>query len=213
MTDIVVDIRNVASQIRPDDRIYVWAPNLRERTGGGLVSTAPHEVRLIDGQATITGVEPGPLMIRFECMGISDTGDKQGVVPEDEESVDVFDVLADSLIYPAPVIGAAQAARNEALQAAQDVHLLAEATQEAAQDTADNAEQASIDRGIALVSRQRAEAAAWKAELTTVGVNVIENPVGSGLWAIGADTLEIFESEPDSGLYVIGVRDDEPAFS
>lgn len=129
MTGIVVDIRNVASQVHPDDRIFVWAPYLRERAGGGLVSTAPQEVRLVDGQATITGVEPGPLMVRFECMGISDTGDKQGVVPEDEESVDVFDVLADSLIYPAPVVGAAQSAAQRAAESEREAQAAAERSQ------------------------------------------------------------------------------------
>lgn len=118
MTSIVIDIRNVASSVSPDDRVYVWAPHLRERTGGGLTSTAPEEVSLVDGQSTIEGVDPGPLMVRFECMGISDTGDKMGVVPDDGP-VDIFDVLSDSLDYPAPVVGAAQAANRQAQVAAE----------------------------------------------------------------------------------------------
>ena len=61
------------------------------------------------------------------------------------------------------------------------------------------------EAGKAKSERERAEAAAWKAELTTVGVNVVESPQGSNLWTIGSDQLSIIETPNNSGLYEFGV--------
>ena len=64
---------------------------------------------------------------------------------------------------------------------------------------------AKTEAQTAKTERERAEAAAWKAELTTVGVNVVESPVGSNLWTIGSDQLAIIETPNSSGLYEFGV--------
>ena len=64
---------------------------------------------------------------------------------------------------------------------------------------------AKTEAQAAKTERERAEAAAWKAELTTVGVNVVESPEGSNLWTIGSDQLAIIETPNSSGLYEFGV--------
>ncbi|MDO5374228.1 MAG: hypothetical protein Q4F10_12310 [Corynebacterium glutamicum] len=204
MTLVNIDIRNVASETHPDDRVVFYSPTLREAPGGGLVSTAEQVVPLVDGVGEID-LTPGPVTVTFQCRGISDTRPKSGTVP-DTGPVDIADVIDNALVYSPEVVGAAQAAKNESVEAAREAQAFSEATLKAAQEAGASATEASASRNVAMAAQARAEAAAWKAELTTVGVNVVETPPLSGLWIIGADSLQITESEPDSGLYLIGAN-------
>ena len=97
MTTINIDITNIASSTGPDDRLIFYAPHFRESTTGTVISTSPEPVQLVNGIATVE-LEPGPVMVRFECQGIADTGEKQGAVP-DTETATLIDVLGLSLIH------------------------------------------------------------------------------------------------------------------
>lgn len=203
MTLVNIDITGVASSTGDDDRVVLRAPMIREKTGGGLVDTREEIVHLTQGVGDVT-LEPGPVMVKFLCEGVSDTREKMGVVPESEETVDIFDVLSDSLDYPTPVVAAAQRARDEATSAVARIQNLADIAQDAADSASQDATQTDLDLAMTSEARDRAEAAAWRAELTTVGINAVETPPGSGLWAIGSENLTISESESGSGLYMIG---------
>lgn len=105
MTTLKIDIRSMGATTHPDDRVILYAPEVRARIGGGLVSTAPLEVELVDGQAIIQNVEPGPLIARFECLGIADTTEKRGIVP-DSGVVTLDDVLELKFTWTPPIITA-----------------------------------------------------------------------------------------------------------
>lgn len=116
MTLVKIDIRNIASQNHPDDRVVFYSPELREHPGGGLVSTAETVVALVDGVGDVELV-PGPVTVTFQCRGIVDTKPKRGTVPN-EGPVDLGDVIAGDFVYTPAVVSAAVQARNEARAAA-----------------------------------------------------------------------------------------------
>lgn len=105
MTLVNIDIKNVASETHPDDRVVFSPPHVRERPDGGLVSTAEQVVHLVDGVGKIELV-PGPVTVNFQCRGISDTRPKSGTVP-DEGAVDVAEVIEGGLTFTPPVVNRA----------------------------------------------------------------------------------------------------------
>lgn len=125
MTLVNIDIKNVASETHPDDRVVFSPPHVRERPDGGLVSTAEVVVPLVDGVGEIELV-PGPVTVTFQCRGIADTRPKSGTIP-DTGQVDIVDVISDNLTYSPEVVGAAQAANSQAQGAAERAEAGAEA--------------------------------------------------------------------------------------
>lgn len=126
MVLVKIDIKNIASETHPDDKVVFRSPVVREAVGGGLVSTADEVVSLVDGVGELELV-PGPVIVTFQCRGMADTRPKRGTVP-DSGPVTVADVIGQNFTFTPEVVGAAQAARNQAVQAASD----AEAAEEAA---------------------------------------------------------------------------------
>ncbi len=116
MTLVNIDIKNVASETHPDDRVVFYSPELREHPNGGLVSTAETVVPLSDGMGDVE-LAPGPVTVTFQCRGIADTKPKRGTVP-DEGPVELGDVIAGDFVYTPAVVSAAVQARNEAQAAA-----------------------------------------------------------------------------------------------
>ncbi|MCK2200471.1 SGNH/GDSL hydrolase family protein [Corynebacterium callunae] len=90
MTTVSIDITNIASSTHPDDRVVFYSPNVRNEQGV-IISTAVQEVPLTDGVGTVDLV-PGSVVVRFECLGIADTKEKPGWVPEGDQ-VTLADVI------------------------------------------------------------------------------------------------------------------------
>lgn len=115
MTKVTIDIRNIASSTHADDRVLFRSPI--HRTGGaGLVSTANEVVTLTDGVGEVELI-PGPVIVTFQCKGVTDTSPKRGTVP-DTGPVTLGQVISGSFSYSPEVVTAAQAARNGAVEAA-----------------------------------------------------------------------------------------------
>lgn len=105
MTLVKIDIRNVASETHPDDRVLIRSATLREASGGGLISTAETTITLVDGVGEVE-LAPGSVVVNFQCRGISDTSAKSGTVP-DEGTVDIAEVIEDGLTFTPPVVNRA----------------------------------------------------------------------------------------------------------
>lgn len=211
VTTVIIDIRNQASSTHPDDRVVLYAPEVRARIGGGLVSTAPHVVELVDGQATVKNMEPGPINVRLEVLGIADTSEKFGIIP-DRGEVDLDDVLALKFTWTPPVVTAALQQILDEVNAAlavvgTSVHDAIESSVApvgAALDTkSDVGHQHQLSDVIGLQSHLTAEIAE-AADHVVAGVIVRESPPGSGVYSIGGQSITVTESAPDSGLYKIG---------
>lgn len=118
MVLVKIDIKNIASETHPDDKVVFRSPVVREAVDGGLVSTADEVVSLVDGVGEVELV-PGPVIVTFQCRGMADTRPKRGTVP-DSGPVTVADVIGQNFTFTPEVVGAAQAARDQAVQAAAD---------------------------------------------------------------------------------------------
>lgn len=91
MTKVHIDIRNIASETHPDDRVVIYSVANRN-ADGTIISTAVKEVALVDGQAQVDLVPESAVAVRFECLGVADTTEKLGWVPA-EGPVSLSDVI------------------------------------------------------------------------------------------------------------------------
>lgn len=115
MTKVTIDIRNIASSTHADDRVIFRSPTHRAG-GAGLISTANEVVILTDGIGDVE-LTPGPVIVTFQCKGVTDTSPKRGTVP-DTGPVPLVDVISGSFSYTPEVTTATQAARDGAVEAA-----------------------------------------------------------------------------------------------
>lgn len=183
----------------------------RTRPSASGVTTAEPQIVSWDpatGELIFTA-EPGAAVINLSM------GSRMESIPisvPDAAAATLKEVVSERYEYAPPVVGAAQRARNEALAAIGGITDLRNGAWDAALRSAGSAADAgrsatatSEDKEATEIARRAAEAAAWKAEMTTIGVNVVETPPGSGIWVIGAENLVITEVPASSGLYEIGV--------
>lgn len=91
MTKVHIDIRNIASETHPDDRVVIYSVANRN-ADGTIISTAVKEVALVDGQSQVDLVPESAVAVRFECLGVADTTEKLGWVPA-EGPVSLSDVI------------------------------------------------------------------------------------------------------------------------
>ena len=115
MTKLIIDLSDALDEFHPDDKVVVWSPVHREGARGQVVNTRPKRIPLSSGKAEAE-VEPGPLMVKVQCMGLSDTQEKEVVVP-DQSSVTLWDLLEIDFTYDPPVISEVQEARAEVREA------------------------------------------------------------------------------------------------
>ena len=117
MTLITIDIKNVASETHPDDKVVFRSPVVREAPGGGITSTAETVVPLVEGVGE-KELRPGPVIVTFQCRGMADTRPKRGTVPN-AGPVTVADVIGQNFTYTPPVVNEAlvaiKGARDDAI--------------------------------------------------------------------------------------------------
>ncbi|WP_293954911.1 glycosyl hydrolase family 28-related protein [uncultured Corynebacterium sp.] len=79
MTLVNIDLRNQGYETGPDDRVVFYSLLVREGDFG-TISTAPVEVELVDGKATVD-LAPGPVGVQIIARQVADTRIKIGEVP------------------------------------------------------------------------------------------------------------------------------------
>ncbi|WNO28331.1 tail fiber [Corynebacterium phage PSonyx] len=72
---------------------------------------------LVDGQATLNNVPPGPIKVSFHVGGIADNRQRRGTVP-DTGTFDIFAILKNDLTYTPEVVSATVSAKQDAVRAA-----------------------------------------------------------------------------------------------
>lgn len=102
MTLVNINIKNIASETYPDDLVIFRSPTFRESPSGGITSTAETAVPLVKGIGS-KELTPGPVVVVFQCRGISDTRPKSGTVP-DAGPVSIEDVIAGAFEYTPEVV-------------------------------------------------------------------------------------------------------------
>lgn len=147
MTKVTIDIRNIASSTHADDRVLFRSPTHRAG-GAGLISTANEVVTLTAGVGDVE-LTPGPVIVTFQCKGVTDTAPKRGTVP-DTGPVPLVDVISGSFSYTPEVTTATQAARDDAVDAAGQAKDYRDAA-------ADSADAAAASAGLAASSLSGAQ--------------------------------------------------------
>lgn len=116
MTIVNIDLRNQGYETGPDDRVIFYSLLVREGDFG-TISTAPVEVRLTDGKATID-LAPGPVGVQIIAGQIVDTRVKIGEVPPSGPTTLNAVMMVTPAYTPAlqaAMIAAIERARDEAL--------------------------------------------------------------------------------------------------
>lgn len=115
MTKLIIDLSDALDEFHPDDKVVVWSPVHREGARGQVVNTAQKQIKLDGGNAS-QEVEPGPLMVKIQCRGLSDTAPKEVTVP-DQAEVSLWDLLEQDFTYTPPIISEVVEARAEVREA------------------------------------------------------------------------------------------------
>lgn len=125
MTDIIIDMADVAGGSQPGDRVNIYAPQTRPATVASRVTHGrTWGIDLVDGKGTIMGVDPGPLMVQIVPAGGQHAPYAHQVVVPDQATITLRDLLEETYAYTPPVVNAAldtiRAERDGALNAIDD---------------------------------------------------------------------------------------------
>lgn len=134
---LVIDVTNVVGKTHPDDSVALYAPRVRGSAdrAGGVVSTAARVVHLVDGQARVENVEPGPMVVEFHCANYLGGEPVEVVVPDGSGTVTLRALIESKFKY-APSV---QTAVEKAADRAADSERATIAAQRKAEDAASKA--------------------------------------------------------------------------
>lgn len=160
MTTVVINVGDFGAQSQPGDAVILAAPAFREsHSGTTLVSTAPRRVELVNGNATVDGVEPGPLLVAFHCRNIRDSSPKQVIVP-DNGTVTLSELMRSTFNYTPPIVGNVGEAADNAAGSARSASTSADAAKKSAAEAKKSETAAAESQTSAAASAETATAAA-----------------------------------------------------
>jgi hypothetical protein len=164
---LVIDVTNVVGKTHPDDSVALYAPRVRGSAdrAGGVVSTAARVVHLVDGQARVENVEPGPMVVEFHCANYLGGEPVEVVVPDGSGTVTLRALIESKFKYSPSV----QTAVEKAADKAADSERAAITAQRKAEDAASKAN-AKVDGALSdAVGALRKQV---QADLSQVGAEV-----------------------------------------
>lgn len=171
MKTLLVDVADFGGEWSEDDFLYLYAPRLRGSAGtaGRVISTAKRREPLSRGKASISNVEPGPLVVEFHCRNIRAGYRAEVVIPDGTGSVTLRSVMESQFTYSPPVVSAVQRSADKAAEAhegALSAKVGAEKAREQAESTVTDAIRSNADRIRSSVASdaEKATAASGKAE-------------------------------------------------
>lgn len=181
MTLVNIDLRNQGYQTGPDDRVIFYSLLVREGEFG-TISTAPVEVPLVDGKATVD-LAPGPVGVQIIAGQVADTRVRIGEVPPSGPTT----LSAVMMVTPA-YTPALQAAMVSAVERAKEMALeqvdaevsvainaeVGEAIYSASTAAQTAASESSIARQAATSADARATAAEGKSDNAVSRVSALE---------------------------------------
>lgn len=164
---LVIDVTNVVGKTHPDDSVALYAPRVRGSAdrAGGVVSTAARVIRLVDGQARVENVEPGPMVVEFRCANYLGGEPVEVVVPDGSGTVTLRALIESKFKY-APAV---QTAVEKAADRVADSERATITAQRKAEDAASKAN-AKVDGALSdAVGALRKQV---QSDLSQVGVEV-----------------------------------------
>lgn len=107
MTNIIVNMADVAGMTLPGDAVSVYTPDVRpsSKTAGRVIHGRGHHLELVAGQGTIIGVDPGPLVVHLLPAGHQRAAGEFHVLLPDRTSITLKELLELNYTFTPPVPG------------------------------------------------------------------------------------------------------------
>ena len=152
MVNISIDVTDLGGEARPGDKVVLWKPAAAGSAthAGRVISTAPVDVFLTNGKATVPDVEPGSMRVLLQCRGVESQGPIDVSVPDGTGTVTLRSLIEAQFEYAPPIVSAVQEAAANA-SASERAAIEAQVRSEAAADRADAKVDDAINNGANLV--------------------------------------------------------------
>ena len=152
MVNISIDVTDLGGEARPGDKVVFWCPRVGGSAthAGRVISTAPVDVFLNDGKATVSNVEPGDMRVLLQCRGVESQGPIPVTVPDGDHTVTLRSLIESQFEYSPPIVSAVQEAADNAA-ASERAAIQAQVRSEAAADRAETRVDEAINNGAELV--------------------------------------------------------------
>ena len=183
MVNISIDVTDLGGEARPGDKVVLWKPAAAGSAthAGRVISTAPVDVFLTGGKATVPDVEPGDMRVLLQCRGVESQGPIPVTVPDGTGTVTLRSLIESQFEYSPPIVSAVQQAADNAAaseRAAIQAQVRSEAAADRAEDTVVDAinnsanlvrDEVKQDADRAVAAKNGAQAAQSAAELARDG--------------------------------------------
>ena len=155
MVNISIDVTDLGGEARPGDKVVLWKPAAAGSSthAGRVISTAPVDVFLTNGKATVSNVEPGDMRVLLQCRGIESQGPIPVTVPDGDRTVTLRSLIESQFEYSPPIVSAVQEAADNAA-ASERAAIQAQVRSEAAADRAETRVDEAINNGAELVRNE-----------------------------------------------------------
>ena len=155
MVNVSIDVTDLGGEARPGDKVVLWKPAAAGSAthAGRVISTAPVDVFLNDGKATVSNVEPGDMRVLLQCRGVESQGPIPVTVPDGTGTVTLRSLIEKQFEYSPPVVSAVQQAADNAA-ASERAAIQAQVRSEAAADRAETRVDEAINNGAELVRNE-----------------------------------------------------------
>ena len=152
MVNISIDVTDLGGEARPGDKVVLWKPAAAGSAthAGRVVSTAPVDVFLTNGKATVPDVEPGSMRVLLQCRGVESQGPIDVTVPDGNGTVTLRSLIESQFEYVPPIVSAVQEAASNAA-ASERAAIQAQVRSERAADRAEDRVDEAINNGAELV--------------------------------------------------------------
>src|SRR5699024_2428892 len=127
------DVTDLGGEARPGDKVVLWKPAAAGSSShaGRVISTAPVDVFLTNGKASVPDVEPGAMRVLLQCRGVESQGPIDVTVPDGNGTVTLRSLIESQFEYAPPIVSAVQAAAANA-SASEEAAIRAQVRSEAA---------------------------------------------------------------------------------
>ena len=155
MVNVSIDVTDLGGEARPGDKVVLWKPAAAGSAthAGRVISTAPVDVFLANGKATVPDVEPGDMRVLLQCRGVESQGPIPVTVPDGTGTVTLRSLIESQFEYAPPIVSAVQEAADNAA-ASERAAIQAQVRSEAAADRAETRVDEAINNGAELVRNE-----------------------------------------------------------
>ena len=208
MVNISIDVTDLGGEARPGDKVVLWKPAAAGSAthAGRVISTAPVDVFLTNGKASVPDVEPGDMRVLLQCRGVESQGPIPVTVPDGDHTVTLRSLIESQFEYSPPIVSAVQEAADNAA-ASERAAIQAQVRSEAAADRAEDRVDDAINNGANLVRNEvkqdadRAVSARQAATQAESNAKASENAAASSASNAKASETNAKQSETNAGDY------------